>query len=392
MCDPSSCRHIPRAALACAAATQAFLRSSSSRLAAWDKTQHTGFWRLLIVREARATTFLPVPTYSPAAKGACGSGVAAFRSSGAAGGSVVQGTPIAEVPLGDYLVASPFPAAATPASAAAGGHAIDSVTESEPAAPPADQLLLLAQVSSVRFKQEEVQQELQAWGDWMKAKAAEAGLPAPVLVVQVHDGVANAAPADAPLMSWELAVSSACKAAQPAAEAGSITDALCELRFRVSSTAFFQVNSAATCLLYSLVGQWAAPQEGTLLLDVCCGTGTIGISLAGHVKKVVGIDSVAEAIADAQANAALNGANNCEFLASTAEAVMDKILGVSRHRLGCMLLQGVPPCQAYRGGGAQQAGLGDCMCVHTGWVMLDCPCGSLTVSRLHVCLYVCCPT
>jgi hypothetical protein len=236
---------------------------------------------------------------------------------------------MAEVPLGDYLVASPFPAAATPAAAAAGGHAIDSVTESEPAAPPADQLLLVTQVSPGVYQQEQVKEELQAWGNWMKAKAAEAGLPAPVLVVQVHDGVANAAPADAPLMSWDQAVSSACKAAQPAAEAGSITDALCELRFRVSSTAFFQVNSAATCLLYSLVGQWAAPQESTLLLDVCCGTGTIGISLAGRVKKVVGIDNVAEAIADAQANAALNGANNCEYAASAAESVMDKLLAVS---------------------------------------------------------------
>lgn len=40
-----------------------------------------------------------------------------------------------------------------------------------------------------------------------------------------------------------------------------------------------QVNSAATCVLYKLVADWAAPGPKTLLFDVCCGTGTIGLTM-----------------------------------------------------------------------------------------------------------------
>lgn len=50
-----------------------------------------------------------------------------------------------------------------------------------------------------------------------------------------------------------------------------------------------------------------AEEGGVVLLDLCCGTGTIGISMAQHVKKVVGVELVAEAIEDAKKNAAANG-------------------------------------------------------------------------------------
>ena len=47
--------------------------------------------------------------------------------------------------------------------------------------------------------------------------------------------------------------------------------------------------------------------EDIILLDICCGTGTIGLSLAQHVKKVIGVDICKEAIEDAKINAELNG-------------------------------------------------------------------------------------
>jgi SAM-dependent methyltransferase len=87
-----------------------------------------------------------------------------------------------------------------------------------------------------------------------------------------------------------------------------------------------QVNAGATCLLYHLAGTWAAPSRSTLLLDVCCGTGTIGISLAARVKAVVGIDNVASAIEDARANAALNGVANATWVCGPAEKVIDRVL------------------------------------------------------------------
>jgi tRNA (uracil-5-)-methyltransferase len=50
--------------------------------------------------------------------------------------------------------------------------------------------------------------------------------------------------------------------------------------------AFFQVNTKAAEVLYSTVGEVAELDENTTLLDVCCGTGTIGLCLAHKVKQV----------------------------------------------------------------------------------------------------------
>ena len=59
---------------------------------------------------------------------------------------------------------------------------------------------------------------------------------------------------------------------------------------------------------------------------MCCGTGTIGISLAGRVKHVVGIDNVASAIEDAKANAALNGVTNATWVCGDAQSVIRGVL------------------------------------------------------------------
>jgi tRNA (uracil-5-)-methyltransferase len=71
--------------------------------------------------------------------------------------------------------------------------------------------------------------------------------------------------------------------------------------------------------MYQLVREWASPHGRTLLLDVCCGTGTIGLTLAKNVKTVLGIDVVASAIEDARANASLNGIDNCDWIVAKAE-------------------------------------------------------------------------
>ena len=80
------------------------------------------------------------------------------------------------------------------------------------------------------------------------------------------------------------------------------------IRFRISSSAFFQVNTPAAEVLYSKCAEWCNinKDKKTTLLDLCCGTGTIGITMAGAVDKVIGIEMVPEAIEDAKRNAALN--------------------------------------------------------------------------------------
>lgn len=89
---------------------------------------------------------------------------------------------------------------------------------------------------------------------------------------------------------------------------------------------FFQINTLAAEKLYSLAGDWARLGPDTLLFDVCCGTGTIGLTLANRVGMVVGIEMNASAVSDAQRNAEINGIENCKFVCAKAEDVMGSLL------------------------------------------------------------------
>lgn len=136
-----------------------------------------------------------------------------------------------------------------------------------------------------------------------------------------------------------------------------ITEELCGMRFLVSPGAFFQVNSGAAELLYSLVrdlavhGAAGLPAGGPLaqvkkktvdedlaesaearslaVLDVCCGTGTIGIICSPLADRVVGVELSEDAIADAVANARLNSVANASFVCSRAEDVMPRLLSLA---------------------------------------------------------------
>ncbi|XP_056447814.1 tRNA (uracil-5-)-methyltransferase homolog A-like [Gadus chalcogrammus] len=106
----------------------------------------------------------------------------------------------------------------------------------------------------------------------------------------------------------------------------SIQEELLGLKFRISPQSFFQVNTAGAEVLYSKVGEWAQLDQDSTVLDVCCGTGTIGLSLAKRVKKVIGIEMCKEAVEDAKHNAKLNGLTNVEFHCGKAEDLFPKIL------------------------------------------------------------------
>ena len=95
-----------------------------------------------------------------------------------------------------------------------------------------------------------------------------------------------------------------------------ITERLFDLDFKVSPQAFFQVNTPSAEVLYKTVGDLAnlKPDESTLI-DVCCGTGTIGLCLANRCKKVFGVDIVEEAIKDARINAERNNVHNTSWVA-----------------------------------------------------------------------------
>ena len=86
-----------------------------------------------------------------------------------------------------------------------------------------------------------------------------------------------------------------------------------DLTFKISPQAFFQINTETAEKLYQEVSNVASLDQNTVLFDVCCGTGTIGLCLSSKVKEVHGIDIVEEAIKDANANAKANDITNAEF-------------------------------------------------------------------------------
>ncbi|XP_053931780.1 tRNA (uracil-5-)-methyltransferase homolog B isoform X2 [Cuculus canorus] len=98
------------------------------------------------------------------------------------------------------------------------------------------------------------------------------------------------------------------------------------LKFRISPDAFFQVNTGGAEVLYQAVRELSQAGGDTVLLDICCGTGTIGLSLAHQVSKIIGIEVVEKAVEDARWNAAFNGISNCEFHSGKAEAVLPQLL------------------------------------------------------------------
>eukprot|EP00096_Caligus_rogercresseyi_P012117 TRINITY_DN498_c0_g2_i1.p1 TRINITY_DN498_c0_g2~~TRINITY_DN498_c0_g2_i1.p1 ORF type:complete len:614 (+),score=163.48 TRINITY_DN498_c0_g2_i1:3-1844(+) len=103
-------------------------------------------------------------------------------------------------------------------------------------------------------------------------------------------------------------------------------ESLGSLRFKVSPESFFQINTPAAELLYSKAGELADlnPQT-TSLIDVCCGTGTIGLFLSCKCKKVYGVDIISEAIQDAKTNAKMNNISNVDFRAGKAEHLLGRI-------------------------------------------------------------------
>ena len=101
---------------------------------------------------------------------------------------------------------------------------------------------------------------------------------------------------------------------------GRIVDKLGGVELSLSPFSFYQVNRNAAELLYGVAREYAGLAETTpkLILDLYCGAGAIGLSMASGAEKVIGVESVAAAVEDAKANAARNGIRNAEFMCADA--------------------------------------------------------------------------
>lgn len=87
-----------------------------------------------------------------------------------------------------------------------------------------------------------------------------------------------------------------------------------EYKYRISPDSFFQVNSRTVNKLYNKVVEYAIRNEKKdNLVDLYCGTGTIGIYLSKYFNSIIGIELNNQAVEDAKENAKINGVNNIEF-------------------------------------------------------------------------------
>lgn len=95
-----------------------------------------------------------------------------------------------------------------------------------------------------------------------------------------------------------------------------------ELRFEIGPKSFYQTNSRQALRLYQLAREMAELQGHETVYDLYTGTGTIACFVAGQAKKVVGIEYVQAAVADACRNAQANGIGNAVFLAGDMKQVL----------------------------------------------------------------------
>ena len=104
-----------------------------------------------------------------------------------------------------------------------------------------------------------------------------------------------------------------------------IEDYIGNLKFRISSKSFYQVNSIQTEILYSKVLEFANLTGDETVFDLYCGIGTITLTLANSAKFVYGVEVVPDAIKNAKDNAKTNHIENVEFIEGEAQKVIPKM-------------------------------------------------------------------
>lgn len=98
------------------------------------------------------------------------------------------------------------------------------------------------------------------------------------------------------------------------------------MKFEISAPAFYQVNTKQMSKLYAKVREYACLKGGETVFDLYCGIGTIGLSMAADAGMIIGIESVKNAVIDANRNAVINGIVNARYYTGRTEQVMPRLL------------------------------------------------------------------
>jgi 23S rRNA (uracil1939-C5)-methyltransferase len=95
------------------------------------------------------------------------------------------------------------------------------------------------------------------------------------------------------------------------------------LKFSINAKSFYQTNSDQAYELYKITRDFAGLTGNEIVYDLYTGTGTIAQFVSKQAKKVVGVEAVPEAIADAKVNAKRNDITNCEFYVGDMKVVFN---------------------------------------------------------------------
>ena len=110
-----------------------------------------------------------------------------------------------------------------------------------------------------------------------------------------------------------------------------IREKLFGMDFVISPRAYFCINSLGAESLIASISDLTVLHRNMTLLDICCGTGAIGLSLAGKVGNVLGCDVAPDTIDDAKKNAKINKIENAYFIAGPCEDLIPQMIGQASH-------------------------------------------------------------
>jgi 23S rRNA (uracil1939-C5)-methyltransferase len=102
-----------------------------------------------------------------------------------------------------------------------------------------------------------------------------------------------------------------------------ISEKMNELVFKIYAKSFYQTNSNQAYELYKIVEEFGQFNKNEIVYDLYTGTGTIGIFIAKYVKKIIGIESVPDAIKAAKENAKRNNISNCNYFVGDMKTVFN---------------------------------------------------------------------
>ena len=99
---------------------------------------------------------------------------------------------------------------------------------------------------------------------------------------------------------------------------------MCGKDVRISPQSFYQINTAQAERLYGIAKDYADLHGTETLLDLYCGAGTVGLSMADACGKLIGVEIIPQAVENAKENAARNGVQNAAFFCGDAGTVAAK--------------------------------------------------------------------